>query len=116
MPLPFGLAQQHFCFAGICCCSLLQDLAPGLSKIAKHKHTLADPPYFLAYPLVEFQQHRFAFLLQVTSFVLAFLLQVTSFVDLMHEYNIPIPDIQAASYATMDSDYTALRDAMWSGG
>eukprot|EP00983_Pelagomonas_calceolata_P113819 1160026-Pelagomonas_calceolata.AAC.6 len=40
---------------------------------------------------------------------------VTSFVDLMYEYEIPIPDIQAASYATMDSDYTALRDAMWSG-
>lgn len=41
--------------------------------------------------------------------------QVTSYVDLMHEYGVPVPDIQAASYATMDSDYTALRDAMWSG-
>lgn len=41
--------------------------------------------------------------------------QVSNFVDLMQEYEIKIPDIQAASYATMDSDFSALRDAMWSG-
>ncbi len=41
--------------------------------------------------------------------------QVVAHYDLIEEFDIKVPDMQLAAYQTMDHDYTALRDAMWSG-
>ena len=41
--------------------------------------------------------------------------QVVAHYDLIEEFKIRVPDMQLAAYQTLDSDYTSLRDAMWSG-
>eukprot|EP00198_Chlamydomonas_reinhardtii_P006936 XP_001696272.1 dynein heavy chain 3 [Chlamydomonas reinhardtii] len=38
---------------------------------------------------------------------------VVAHYDLAEDFDIRIPDMQAAAYATLDRDYAALRDAMW---
>ncbi len=41
--------------------------------------------------------------------------QVVAHYDLLEEFRIKVPEMQLAAYQTLDSDYTSLRDAMWSG-
>ncbi|KAJ9505501.1 hypothetical protein QJQ45_023785, partial [Haematococcus lacustris] len=40
---------------------------------------------------------------------------VVAHYDLMAEFGIKVPELQQAAYQTMESDYAALRDAMWTG-
>ena len=38
---------------------------------------------------------------------------VTEHYELLTEYQLPVPALQLARYATMDGDYAALREAQW---